>query len=807
MRVRGTCVALLAVGLMALPALALDNPQGPWGQAQGNLSATAQAPAPLNVKPLINGMEFAWEYDTLANALNRTNFQSSSIVFDAEGNIYWCSGGNIKLASMAPNGTLRWATALPGPAPTSSGTPVVGEDAVYTWRSGETVVAGAPDNDFDGDGQPGNVVGAYNKATGAPIWETEIDGVNFGQTLEGAPWPALYNGKLYITTRSASFGLQVTRLDAATGALDWRSVVDPTYTFAGAGGRTGQPVFVPNLFGAGEHGLFVQWSDGSNNTDPNAPANLRDVNGIKVTDTGATLMWQSPASNVSHPHLIYSSTTGLLYGITWWDQEVVFGKGGTGFHVYDPMDGSIIETLRTGNFGFCGTAALMYDNKSVIAGSSEGKWFIHQDDNGDGIIDAIPVFFNQNVWYSEPRHMCQLFPADANGGPYLLTGTSSDTLTDPNRTSRIVIYDMGEAVIPNTDDGPAYFDDLEVRVGPDVATALASTPILTETFESATDFPTVPGPVAQSPRWTNDSGVDASGAPTVMADPTPRASGKVLMLNPFGNKFLPSETWQATIGLPATIPDQITNYAVVLKWKQWRTDLTDNVAIETDLQDGVFQWDQIDNGCRRVYTDFGWATSACLTVGPSSPGAPQYGWDEIEVRYDYLFDAVELYVNGVVASGVPDNINLGSDPNYPFGLPMNEIFFAMYPSPPVADPMIPVQNPLTYYVAGGVGHVGQQHQRGGPLLGPDGKVYYFMQDNQKLIALKSTAPPLCLGDVNCDGKVDFKDIDPFVARLGCPGPASCDTGCPWQNADINSSGSVTFADIDPFVGTLGFICP
>lgn len=71
------------------------------------------------------------------------------------------------------------------------------------------------------------------------------------------------------------------------------------------------------------------------------------------------------------------------------------------------------------------------------------------------------------------------------------------------------------------------------------------------------------------------------------------------------------------------------------------------------------------------------------------------------------------------------------------------------------------------------------------------------------------APNLCPGDVNCDGAVTFADIDPFVARLGCPAgnPATCSSDCPWENADLNTDGSVTFADIDPFVGQLGAVCP
>lgn len=67
---------------------------------------------------------------------------------------------------------------------------------------------------------------------------------------------------------------------------------------------------------------------------------------------------------------------------------------------------------------------------------------------------------------------------------------------------------------------------------------------------------------------------------------------------------------------------------------------------------------------------------------------------------------------------------------------------------------------------------------------------------------------VCPGDTNCDFVVDFSDIDPFVAKLGCPSsnPVACDAGCPWQNADVDSDGDVDFLDIDPFVATLGNVC-
>ena len=55
----------------------------------------------------------------------------------------------------------------------------------------------------------------------------------------------------------------------------------------------------------------------------------------------------------------------------------------------------------------------------------------------------------------------------------------------------------------------------------------------------------------------------------------------------------------------------------------------------------------------------------------------------------------------------------------------------------------------------------------------------------------------CRGDCNCDGTVNFADINPFVAAL--TNPANC---CNFANCDANGDGVINFADINPFVATL-----
>ena len=59
------------------------------------------------------------------------------------------------------------------------------------------------------------------------------------------------------------------------------------------------------------------------------------------------------------------------------------------------------------------------------------------------------------------------------------------------------------------------------------------------------------------------------------------------------------------------------------------------------------------------------------------------------------------------------------------------------------------------------------------------------------------------GDVNCDGNIDFGDINPFVLLLTNPAAWQAQyPTCPMSNGDINEDGVVNFGDINPFVRLL-----
>ncbi len=74
-------------------------------------------------------------------------------------------------------------------------------------------------------------------------------------------------------------------------------------------------------------------------------------------------------------------------------------------------------------------------------------------------------------------------------------------------------------------------------------------------------------------------------------------------------------------------------------------------------------------------------------------------------------------------------------------------------------------------------------------------------------------PGACSGDSNCDGAVNWRDIDYFVAAqndntsaweaMFAPDLPTC----PFGNNDVDGSGSVNWRDIDPFVSAQNTTCP
>ncbi len=84
---------------------------------------------------------------------------------------------------------------------------------------------------------------------------------------------------------------------------------------------------------------------------------------------------------------------------------------------------------------------------------------------------------------------------------------------------------------------------------------------------------------------------------------------------------------------------------------------------------------------------------------------------------------------------------------------------------------------------------------------PDLVIGYSGQPS--IVVFYAQPPAVNTGDLNCDGAVNFYDINPFVLALSDPaGYAQAYPNCSILNGDCNQDGRVDFLDINPFVALL-----
>jgi len=104
------------------------------------------------------------------------------------------------------------------------------------------------------------------------------------------------------------------------------------------------------------------------------------------------------------------------------------------------------------------------------------------------------------------------------------------------------------------------------------------------------------------------------------------------------------------------------------------------------------------------------------------------------------------------------------------------------------------------------GRVGQFNPVSLPTL-PSGREWQlsYLSTGVKLTVVEPSL--ICAGDLNCDGQIDFGDINPFVLALSNWAAWQAQyPDCPPKNADINGDGQYGgpngFGDINPFVALL-----
>ena len=367
-------IACVAGTALALP----DNLAGPWPTTNHDLARTGWNPnIPYKFGAWTSGgVTLKWSKTWLPAAGGTPDYPyyrpayGQQLVMDENSDIYFRSAttdggtsyGLHKIDGLTGNklwtGVNSDGSAITGVGNLWVGGCTVGANAVYaTW----------------GDSSANNTgcVMAFDKATGYALWKTVLSPAP-GQPSGSRMAPALYDGKLYIVGLKWTNGLPIWVVDAATGAILAQGTISP-FTL---GDQTNAPTFVPNVFGTGKHGLYMDY-DAGNLINPAVYAVEVDTNTNPYT---ISLKWSQIGGKVSigtGSRCIYSSVTNRIYTKTWGDYS------GYTFFAYDAVTGELkVKVKGPSGHGWEDIGYLKSDGRGIIAGGFDGQ-IVDYTDNGD----------------------------------------------------------------------------------------------------------------------------------------------------------------------------------------------------------------------------------------------------------------------------------------------------------------------------------------------------------------------------------------------------------------------------------------
>jgi len=393
-----------------------DNPDGPWAHKNADIYRTNVTTAPYIFQ---TGGAVLREIPLPEGAQPPRHGFHSQIMFDSQGNLYWRGSNNeptpdpnlsVSIYSLDPNGNLRWKSDNLFGHYRGWGGVLVGQQRVYAvgCQFGKA-----------GPGSP-PVLAALDKNTGATLWTLPLP----PGPSNWSPMLALVNGTLYAASEPwlKSTGeediMVITgmAINAATGTIafiaDYQVPLETPGALSGLPNQA--PTLVPDAFPGGVPGIFL-----------NVSANVPDRETVLAINLATgDVQWRAVGEKVNHTHLIYSPVNRELYKVSWSDY-------GYTFTVYDVATGAIKGRLNTrydsvldplppadgsgdplrhevGGHGYCDTAALLPDGRSLITADFSGVVSIYSSD-GQGNLSHRILLSGPSHW-GEMHHFAQLVP-------------------------------------------------------------------------------------------------------------------------------------------------------------------------------------------------------------------------------------------------------------------------------------------------------------------------------------------------------------------------------------------------------------
>lgn len=220
MKTSGAVTILVVGALMGGIASAADS-SSDWNSAGGNLQNTRfQASEKRLTVTNVDQLEAKWEFITGGDVSATPAVQDDTVYFpDRAGNLY---------AVNKWSGQQKWSTTI------ASATHIPGDYSRTTPALGGNKLIVGTQGPFGGGG---NVL-AFNKNTGALIWQTQLDDHPAAIITQSA---TVYGNRVYVGTSSleetlaavspgyvcCSFRGKMAALDLATGAVLWETIMTP----------------------------------------------------------------------------------------------------------------------------------------------------------------------------------------------------------------------------------------------------------------------------------------------------------------------------------------------------------------------------------------------------------------------------------------------------------------------------------------------------------------------------------------------------------------------------------------------------
>ncbi len=790
------------VNVTTLPPtpIPIDTLAGPFATKNGDNFGTAQHPLivpagglQFQLITLKQGGPFGFAGDGV---------EDRQLVFDDRSNSYRVQWYR-KVCSVDPDFNLRWESVEIGGPFIKSTAVLVGERYLYVVGSGGRNSAGQEDS----NARPS--LWAFNKVNGQVVWRIELRDALSGvqepiPSGDFSSFGALHNNKVYVVGLpfdSDSDGkrdsVRIFRIDVGTDVpgpvvpnVDWGRIVSWGTELP----RFGNMVVIPTGGPANE--VVLAFAGRSAAPDDG----LADVVGVRVNDSGVVSSWGVDGALCDLSAVTYSPTTGQLYvrsqSDNWGNIPQWRINPFTGVPATTQVQGDTTSQTKFDQEA----VALSFSGTKVHSGGFDG-WVYSYTDNGTQLLRggakwAAFGFTGNNAALIRNTAGDDIMITAFQDGRWWIPWVNPPAPDGSTRQfSRIVALNLTQAAtgVPGEaeiDDGPIYFDNVKVLRNNVV--------VFEEDFQS---YPV--GPLSlPNAKWISTSD---PGAPTPQI--VLEGTNKVLALNPFGGNSFQYVGLRAALTLPTPQDGDV----IKVQWQQRRVDLTDNGGVITSASVpgsgalGVFLWDGAGNpASQKAY-----ATGANPNWSPTA-GMAVSTWQTGELTYEYLL-GLGIAQQDLTIAGTND----GQSPSLfePVRL-IDRVELWYQATPPTSSGWTPPTNqPLAEYVvnadyfSSGL----EWAEPDGLSIAPNGDIY-FMQfgDNFQRrwwrLRLVGTGPVLCPGDMDCNGQVDFDDIDRFVEALGYPGGVGWPHACPWLNGDCNGDSQVDFDDIDAFVARIGASC-